>query len=1004
MSAEDAGERLLRGIFEHASGGLVLLRAVRDEAGAIRDFEVRHRNAAARGIEPLAEGAAAIARYRASMTDERARDFEERVQIGHVERRFRVRVTVVGDDLALAFTDVTATDHQAVWTDFLGSAVAAIAASLDADVLLDELARSAVPKVADWCAIDLLEEGRVRRAAVGHPSSRDRAIALDWWNRFPDTDPVNAWIYELAVTRRHGGIVAFTEDVFAHNPNREMVAALRELAVREAITVPIARGDRFFGALTLILSDSGRSFDERDVEHAEELGNRIGIALENARLFALERSARAREAKLHELSAALSKASSPDEVARVACRLGADASGAPAGALWLVTDGRVLSLVGHWGFDAAFMDQFRALPANTSVGVASSAPIWVETEDDYVRLFPVSAGKAAAAGRLESIASIPLAIGERVLGLMSFSYRRWKSFPPEERALLTTLGDHCAQAFERALLHARLAQAAARDRFLASIFPTLGEAHLELGTVLEGAAALSAKAFHGTAVLRLAQGEGGTLEAVARCDARAASREVAAESLHPIAATDEGVEARSYRSRSVVVDRAVGVICAPLVSRDVALGTLSIWAREGSSPLDDQAAAMLEEAASRIALVIDNARLFADAKRSAHRAEDASRFKDEFLATVSHELRTPLNAILGWASLLREDASLSEKARKGLSVIHRNAQSQTRIIEDILDVSRIITGKLLIEPRPADLGAIAAQALEVVAASAAARKITLSFAPPAHPLRMVVDPDRVQQVIWNLLSNAIKFTEAGGTVTLAVAQEGATATVEVTDSGRGIEPAFLPFVFERFRQADSSTTRSFGGLGLGLAIVRHIVELHGGHVEATSPGLGQGATFKATFPVRAVAPPASRPQGTPVRDAVSRTTPTKMFVGLVGIRVLVVDDEADARELLEMVLGQAGATVESAGSAEAALAACSAFRPDVLVSDIGMPGRDGYALIRDLRARGVNDGGTTPAIALTAYARADDRDRALAAGFDVHLGKPVDPDELLEAVARLVRG
>lgn len=374
-------------------------------------------------------------------------------------------------------------------------------------------------------------------------------------------------------------------------------------------------------------------------------------------------------------------------------------------------------------------------------------------------------------------------------------------------------------------------------------------------------------------------------------------------------------------------------------------------------------------------------------------AEEAGTLKDEFLATVSHELRTPLNAIIGWASLLRADSSPSALA-KGLDVIFRNGQAQAKLIDDILDASRIITGKLKLELEATDLCAVVQDAMEVVRPSASAKTITITLNLPPHACLLIADRQRLQQVVWNLLSNAVKFTPAGGAIQVTVDDLGNDLELSIRDSGCGIEPEFLPYVFDRFKQADSSTTRRVGGLGLGLAIVRQIVELHGGRASAQSAGKGAGAAFLIQLPRRAavpalqtVSPPSRHPD-----DAESRAN-----VALRGLRVLVVDDDPDARDLLQLVLETAGAVVQPAASASAALALLRDFRPQLLVSDVGMPGEDGYSLMRKLRAAGE----TLPAVALTAYIRGEDHSKALTAGFNVHVGKPVWPDELLATIADL---
>jgi PAS domain S-box-containing protein len=384
------------------------------------------------------------------------------------------------------------------------------------------------------------------------------------------------------------------------------------------------------------------------------------------------------------------------------------------------------------------------------------------------------------------------------------------------------------------------------------------------------------------------------------------------------------------------------------------------------------------------------------AQNLAAKSLETNRIKDEFLATVSHELRTPLNAIVGWTTLLRQ-SPLDPKVAKGMEVIDRNAQAQVKLVEDILDVSRIITGKLRIEPRPSELVAIANAAIDVVRPSANAKQISieLSHAEPEYPL--TVDPERLQQVIWNLLSNAVKFTNPLGSIRVAIERGDMQVRVCVSDSGQGIDPDFLPHVFERFRQADSSTTRRVGGLGLGLALVRHIIELHGGTVTAESAGPGHGSTFSFELPLRTKIQAST---DVPEAVAVNSSQPIPA-VNLGGLRVLVVDDDPDARHLMDTLLRGVGATVETAGSVEEGLEALLRFRPEVLVSDIGMAGEDGYAFMRRVRALAAADGGRVPAIALTAYTRNEDRKNALAAGFDLHIGKPVNARELVTAVASL---
>lgn len=372
-------------------------------------------------------------------------------------------------------------------------------------------------------------------------------------------------------------------------------------------------------------------------------------------------------------------------------------------------------------------------------------------------------------------------------------------------------------------------------------------------------------------------------------------------------------------------------------------------------------------------------------------AEAASLTKDEFLATLSHELRTPLNAIVGWAGLVRSGALQGEKLGRAVETIERNARSLTRLIDDLLDVSAIISGKMSLEMRPLDLGAVLEAALDSVRPTAEARAIRIEAVLEPEVGVVSGDPDRLQQVAWNLLSNAVKFTPAGGQVWVHLDRWDGLARLRVRDSGRGIERSFLPHVFEPFRQADGSITRQHGGLGLGLAIVRRLVELHGGTVHADSPGPGQGATFIVELPVSSGSD--DRREGLPEE---LRTLPT-----LEGVRVLLVDDDAEVRDLAHVVLASAGAQVRTVASGPEALRLLQSEPPHVLVSDLAMPEMDGYELIHRVRSLPPEAGGRVPAVVLTAYARAEDRRRALLAGFHMHLAKPVDPQELVVVVASL---
>jgi PAS domain S-box-containing protein len=379
-------------------------------------------------------------------------------------------------------------------------------------------------------------------------------------------------------------------------------------------------------------------------------------------------------------------------------------------------------------------------------------------------------------------------------------------------------------------------------------------------------------------------------------------------------------------------------------------------------------------------------------------AEAATRSKDEFLAVVSHELRSPLNAILGYAALLRYGSLDAREVKQAVDVIERSGKAQALLIDDLLDTARIITGKLRLAVGPVNLVSVIEDSVQTIHPAAEAKGVSLQADLPPEIGQISGDPVRLQQVVWNLLSNAVKFTPQGGSVEARLERVDPHIRITVSDTGKGISPDFMPYVFDRFHQSDASSSRRHGGLGLGLALVKHLVELHGGTIEATSAGDGQGATFKVTLPVRAVATPIGEAEGAPVA--------VKSSGELAGVCALVVDDEKDARELLKSALKHYGADVIAVSSAAEAYNLITATptqdRPDVMVADIGMPDEDGYSLISRLREWELARGAYIPAVALTAYGRAEDRMRALKAGFQMHVAKPVDPDELVIVITSLV--
>jgi signal transduction histidine kinase/AmiR/NasT family two-component response regulator len=418
--------------------------------------------------------------------------------------------------------------------------------------------------------------------------------------------------------------------------------------------------------------------------------------------------------------------------------------------------------------------------------------------------------------------------------------------------------------------------------------------------------------------------------------------------------------------------------------------------RQPSAPDHDddleQVLAELREANERLVTAGVRMQELADeAQRARDEAEAANHAKDEFLAVLSHELRTPLNAILGWTHMLRHTALTGPAADRALDIIERNAKLQSQIIADLLQVSQIISGKLRLEIEAVDLASLLSAGIDALRPAASGKAITLEshIEPDVPPV--LADAARVQQVIWNVLSNAIKFTSREGHIDLTLKQDGSAAEISIKDDGVGIEPDLLPHVFERFRQGDGSSQRVFGGLGLGLAIVRQLMELHGGTARGESAGTGCGSTFTLRFPIPAFAPSRAR---------IGRFDRTS---ALRGLRVLVVEDDPDSRELMVALLSGNGAEVTAVASAREAVAQVRGHIPDLMIADIGLPNQDGYELIRQVRSHENPGHEMTPAVALTAYARPQDRDRALAAGFQLHIAKPVDPEAFVNTIAELAR-
>ncbi|HEY0083160.1 MAG TPA: ATP-binding protein, partial [Pyrinomonadaceae bacterium] len=625
-----------------------------------------------------------------------------------------------------------------------------------------------------------------------------------------------------------------------------------------------------------------------------------------------------------------------------------------------------------------------------------------------------------------SVMLVPLKVRERVLGVITFvNTETSRRHTPEDLLLAQDLARRAALAVENARLYRaerRTREAAERtsDRLarLQAVSAALSEAltaqQVATAVIEQGISSLNAHA--GTVVLLDEAGAhleivttvGFPPEVVAgwkqfdlelRVPLADAVREKLPVLIESFAATNE-----RYPMLDAVasVTGSDALVALPLTVKGRTIGAMGLsFPRQQSFGEDDRA--FMLALAQQCAQALERARLYETEQRLRAEAETANRLKDEFLATVSHELRTPLTAIVGWSSMLRTGNFDQPTTARAIETIERNALAQTQIIEDLLDVSRIITGKVTLDARLVELNAIIETALDSVRPAATTKGITLR-SETARGIDLTTvwgDPARLQQVMWNLLANAVKFTQAGGEVTVRLSRAGAHVRVAVADTGQGISRDFLPFVFDRFRQADGTITRAHGGLGLGLAIVRHLVEIHGGTVSVESAGEGRGATFTIELPVAGDERDGALETQKPVAARAEAATAAGHVAELAGLRVLIVDDEADSRLLLRTIVEQSGAKARVAASAAEALAAFAEFRPDILVSDIGMPQEDGYALLRQVRALSPEAGGRIPAIALTAYAREDDRVRALQAGFQIHVAKPVNPPELVAVIVGL---
>jgi PAS domain S-box-containing protein len=632
---------------------------------------------------------------------------------------------------------------------------------------------------------------------------------------------------------------------------------------------------------------------------------------------------------------------------------------------------------------------------------------------------------------IKSLLVVPLRIHGQVSGTLTFYYRRNRKFNGTEVRVASALANLAGSAIssselyeEQRRMRAEAEDAERRAHFLAEASRILAST-LDYQKTLSQVAELTVPDLADWCAVDMVADDGSIVRlAVAHADPAKIEWANELQKQYPVEREaprgvpnvlrtgepelytdirDEMLVATAVDDEHLRIMREIGFTSAMIVPLSVqgrTLGAVTFVSSESGSHFGHSDLIFAEDLARRAATAIDNARLYREAQEARRTAEEASRLKDEFLATLSHELRTPLTAVLGWSHLLRFGNFDEESATNALETIERNARSQVQLIDDLLDVSRIITGKLRLDVRNVDPSSFIEAAMAAMQPAAEAKGVRIQKVMDTGVSSIAGDPMRLQQVVWNLLANAIKFTPKGGRVQVRFERVNSHIEIAVSDTGQGIAPEFLPFVFDRFRQADGTATRAHGGLGLGLSIVRHLVELHGGTVHVDSQGEGHGATFTVKLPLLTVY---QREGGQEHVHPAARDIHSSFDCAerLDGLKVLVVDDEADTRELLRVVLGRCGAEVTTAGSAEEALDLLKVNRPDVLVSDIGMPGTDGYELIRQVRALSLEGGGKIPAVALTAYARAEDRLQVLRAGYQMHVAKPVELSELVAIVANL---
>ena len=770
------------------------------------------------------------------------------------------------------------------------------------------------------------------------------------------------------------------------------------------LAVPLRIGGRITGVLA-VGDVTGRAFREDEIHRLQDFGNQAAIALENARLFALETS---RREQLENLSAVQREVSAELDLDRLLTMVVERAGRLFDGQASAYLVDQETQVPGHRAWTRSEPTREAPVPMEGGLVTSCAAARRGLLANDYPR--SSYALPAVVQMGVHHAMAQPLTSRDRLLGVIVVA--RGVEGPPftvDDLAALESLAIQATVAVDNAALFIEAGRRRREAEVLAELARSINSAS-DVSTVLQrvvdGAKELCGcdltsvalrEPESGSMVMRHHAGEYRDMPERLVIEPGKGAGGLVLESGESFRSGDM-VQDPSAADDAAVVE-AEGLVASMIVPIrvDGRVEGLLFVHRRTPRPFTDRNETSLRQLAELASIAIHNMQMLAHEHQMRAEAEGASRMKDEFLATLSHELRSPLQPLLNWAYLLRSPNLDPASAERALDAIERSTKTLGQLIEDLLDVSRIVTGKLRLQARPVRLPSVIRAAMEAVEAAALAKGLSLDTRIEPDTPAVLGDPDRLQQVLWNLLSNAIKFTPRGGRVTVALATRSSEVLITVADTGVGIKREFLPHVFERFRQAESSTNRGYGGLGLGLAIVRHLVELHGGGVVVESEGEGRGATFIVRLPVAvATRQPVQRPAAVTIDAPVDGS--------LTGLRILVVDDEADAREVMRFMLERGGARVRTADSAAQALDALRDERADLLISDIGMPVEDGYVMVRRLRAMEESLGRRTPAIALTAYASDEDARRAHTAGFDAHLSKPVDPARLIEIAAGLASG